>query len=138
MRRIEWLLFVATALMVPSLVMAQSTGNVEGPPTRNAEKGSVPSQAAMDHDLLEVTIPQLERLYAAHKYTVTQVVRVVHGSHREIQRYLPCRTERRRARRSDHGGGPRMRQQGKVAAAFNAERCGVFRSLSRPTQASRA
>jgi amidase len=74
MRRIEWLLFVAASLMVPSLVMAQSTGNVEGPPTRNAEKASVPSQAAMDHDLLEVTIPQLERLYAAHKYTVTQVV----------------------------------------------------------------
>ena len=28
----------------------------------------------MDHNLLEVTIPQLERLYASHTYTVTQVV----------------------------------------------------------------
>jgi amidase len=28
----------------------------------------------MDRDLLEVSIPQLHRLYAAHKYTVTQVV----------------------------------------------------------------
>jgi amidase len=28
----------------------------------------------MDHDLLEVTIPQLEQMYAAHRYTVTQVV----------------------------------------------------------------
>jgi len=28
----------------------------------------------MDHDLLEVTIPQLESFYAQHKYTVTQVV----------------------------------------------------------------
>src|SRR5215813_10409856 len=33
-----------------------------------------PSQSAMDRDLLEVSIPELHRLYAAHKYTVTQVV----------------------------------------------------------------
>src|SRR3984893_3541753 len=33
------------------------------------------SQEAMDRDLLEVTIPQLERLYRNHKYTVTEVVR---------------------------------------------------------------
>jgi amidase len=33
-----------------------------------------PSPADMDRDLLEVTIPQLQRLYAQHKYTVTQVV----------------------------------------------------------------
>jgi len=32
-------------------------------------------QAAMDKDLFEVTIPKLETLYAAHKYTVTEVVR---------------------------------------------------------------
>jgi hypothetical protein len=31
-------------------------------------------QAAMDRDLLEVTIPKLETMYAAHRYTVTQVV----------------------------------------------------------------
>ena len=29
----------------------------------------------MDHDLLEITIPQLEALYRSHKYTVTEVVR---------------------------------------------------------------
>ena len=33
------------------------------------------AQAAMDRDLLEITIPQLEQLYHSHKYTVTQVVR---------------------------------------------------------------
>ncbi len=33
------------------------------------------SQQAMDRDLLEVTIPQLEQLYRSHKYTVTEVVR---------------------------------------------------------------
>src|SRR5436190_11138091 len=31
------------------------------------------STGAMDRDLMEVTIPQLEAMYAAHKYTVTQV-----------------------------------------------------------------
>jgi len=30
---------------------------------------------AMDRDLLEISIPKLHRLYAQHKYTVTQVVR---------------------------------------------------------------
>jgi Asp-tRNA(Asn)/Glu-tRNA(Gln) amidotransferase A subunit family amidase len=33
-----------------------------------------PTVAEMDHDLLEVTIPQLHALYASHTYTVTQVV----------------------------------------------------------------
>jgi amidase len=33
------------------------------------------AQAAMDRDLLEVTVPRLEQLYRRHKYTVTEVVR---------------------------------------------------------------
>jgi len=33
-----------------------------------------PATADMDRDLLEVTIPQLQQLYAQHRYTVTQVV----------------------------------------------------------------
>ncbi|MGB8692687.1 MAG: amidase family protein, partial [Steroidobacteraceae bacterium] len=32
------------------------------------------SRASMDRELLEVTIPQLQRFYAQHKYTVTEVV----------------------------------------------------------------
>ncbi|MGB8538543.1 MAG: amidase [Acidobacteriaceae bacterium] len=32
------------------------------------------TQDAMNHDLLEVTVPQLEQMYRDHKYTVTQVV----------------------------------------------------------------
>jgi amidase len=40
----------------------------------SAAKPRAPSQVDMDHDLLEVTIPQLHRYYATHKYTVTQVV----------------------------------------------------------------
>ena len=41
-------------------------------------------QAAMDRDLLEVSIPQLETFYRDHKYTVTQVV---HWYLDRIQRY---------------------------------------------------
>ena len=37
-------------------------------------KSPIPSPAQMDRELLEVTIPQLERFYAQHRYTVTQVV----------------------------------------------------------------
>jgi amidase len=33
-----------------------------------------PAQSEIDKDLFEVTIPQLESFYAAHKYSVTQVV----------------------------------------------------------------
>ena len=36
-------------------------------------QGARPSPA-MDRDLIEVTVPQLQQLYAEHKYTVTQVV----------------------------------------------------------------
>ena len=36
---------------------------------------AVSSQEAMDRDLMEITIPQLEQLYSDHKYTVTDVVR---------------------------------------------------------------
>jgi amidase len=32
------------------------------------------TSAAMDKDLMEVTVPQLQGYYARHKYTVTQVV----------------------------------------------------------------
>jgi amidase len=34
-----------------------------------------PAPAGIGHDLLEVSIPQLEQLYATHRYTVTQVTR---------------------------------------------------------------
>src|SRR5579872_6816026 len=49
--RLRRLLF-ALALVVPSALHAQ----------------------AIDRDLLEVSIPQLEKLYTTHKYTVSQVV----------------------------------------------------------------
>src|SRR6202453_138495 len=43
------------------------------PYTSRAEPG-VAASVAMDRDLMEVTVPQLQRYYAEHRYTVTQVV----------------------------------------------------------------
>jgi Asp-tRNA(Asn)/Glu-tRNA(Gln) amidotransferase A subunit family amidase len=42
---------------------------------RTSRAAGIKASPAMDRDLLEVTIPRLHRLYASHKYTVTQVVR---------------------------------------------------------------
>jgi len=56
-------------LVVFSLLNAGCLYAQTGNPSASA------AQAAMDHDLLEVTVPQLEQLYRSHKYTVTQVVR---------------------------------------------------------------
>jgi amidase len=39
-----------------------------------AQAARKPTAAEMDRDLLEVSVPRLHALYAAHKYTVTQVV----------------------------------------------------------------
>jgi amidase len=39
-----------------------------------AEKAAAPDTAAIDRDLLDVTVPQLHKLYADKQYTVTQVV----------------------------------------------------------------
>jgi amidase len=41
----------------------------------SAAAPQAPAADTMDRDLLEVTVPQLERYYTEHKYTVTQVVR---------------------------------------------------------------
>jgi len=38
-------------------------------------QSGVPAQTEMDKDLLEASVSQLERFYASHKYTVTEVVR---------------------------------------------------------------
>ena len=66
MRHIPALLAALAFACGAAVTTAQST-----PPKATPE--AVPS-AAMDHDLLEVTIPRLERMYAGHKYTVAQVV----------------------------------------------------------------
>lgn len=40
----------------------------------HAAAPSESANVAMDHDLMEVTVPQLKQFYRSHKYTVTQVV----------------------------------------------------------------
>ena len=40
----------------------------------SASYAKTPSPSDMDRDLIEITVPQLQRFYAEHKYTVTQVV----------------------------------------------------------------
>ena len=52
---------------VPLVMAAQSAPRANGT--------SFGQQTAMDHDLLEVSIPKLQTFYRDHKYTVTQVVR---------------------------------------------------------------
>jgi len=61
-----WPLLVVLAMSGTGCSYAQNPAHSSG---KNA------SQQAMDRDLLEVTIPQLEELYRSHKYTVTEVVR---------------------------------------------------------------
>jgi Asp-tRNA(Asn)/Glu-tRNA(Gln) amidotransferase A subunit family amidase len=73
----EWSLFVAAWLVLVCVVMAQTVRGGEEPSSRKTEHERAELQApetAMDADLLEVTIPQLENFYTSHKYTVTQVV----------------------------------------------------------------
>src|SRR5258708_21519171 len=55
------------------VVLTVAGGSLSAQPTASSTAKSV-SQRAMDRDLLEVTIPQLEALYRSHKYTVTEVV----------------------------------------------------------------
>jgi len=59
-------LLVVLTILKTGCLYAQTTA----PSTRKSAL-----QGAMDRDLLEVTIPQLEQLYRSHKYTVTEVVR---------------------------------------------------------------
>ena len=59
-------LLVILSLMCCAARMAQCT------PTPASAKNL--HQATMDRDLMEVTIPKLEKMYAEHRYTVTEVV----------------------------------------------------------------
>jgi Asp-tRNA(Asn)/Glu-tRNA(Gln) amidotransferase A subunit family amidase len=48
---------------------------LEGSFFLTAQNRDAPRDAAIDRDLAEVTIPQLEKFYETHRYTVTQVVK---------------------------------------------------------------
>src|SRR5579862_1055041 len=64
----------ATFCVLLAAIAALEAGCSHAPATTSST-GEAASQAAMDRDLMEVTIPQLEQLYSSHKYTVTDVVR---------------------------------------------------------------
>src|SRR5882762_9151441 len=55
------------------VVLTVAGGSLSAQTTASSNTKYV-SQRAMDRDLLEVTIPQLEELYRSHRYTVTEVV----------------------------------------------------------------
>jgi amidase len=75
--RVSHFYFFAVLLMLNSSLCAQAAA-------LQAQKNA--SQDAMDRDLLEVTVPQLEEMYRAHKYTVTEVV---HWYMARIAKYNP-------------------------------------------------
>ena len=55
------------------IVLIVFGGSLSAQTTTSSPVKGVP-QDAMDRDLLEVTVPQLEEMYRSHKYTVTEVV----------------------------------------------------------------
>jgi amidase len=59
MQRLKTWLFPTLLPLISALVTAQAAAS---------------PQTALDRDLLEVTIPKLEKMYVTHKYTVTQAV----------------------------------------------------------------
>ena len=73
----ERIFFVAASLMIPCFVMAQTMRGVKESSSQKTERSRASlqaAQAAMNDDLMEITIPQLEKFYVDHKYTVAQVV----------------------------------------------------------------
>lgn len=65
------LLFLAVLSMI---TVVASMATAERGNTRGGATCGESSQASLDRDLLEITIPRLQQLYASHKYTVKQVV----------------------------------------------------------------
>lgn len=65
LRGIIWLAYMVIGLAVETPCLAA------GPSNHRPEEPT----ASMDQDLMEVTVPRLEDLYARHKYTVAQVTR---------------------------------------------------------------
>ena len=64
---------LAVCILVAALTaFGAGCSHVQAP---SSPRGEPVSRQAMDRDLMEVTVLQLEQFYAAHKYTVTEVVR---------------------------------------------------------------
>ena len=101
----------ASFLLVVLTVLGSGSSEAQTAPP-SAINGA--SQEAMNRDLMEVTIPQLEELYRSHKYTVTDVVRwyitrsaKYHGIYRAVQNldvYGALATAAREDREAAEGG----------------------------------
>src|SRR5271156_1694355 len=65
MRPRPWYLLLLLTILGQGWMDAQTT-----PPSASNDS----AQDAMNRDLLEVTVPELEQMYSSHKYTVTEVV----------------------------------------------------------------
>jgi len=59
---------------VPAIAQMMRAGAMLACLSAVAQTGPPAHSAAIDQDLLEVTIPQLQRYYAEHRYTIVQVV----------------------------------------------------------------
>jgi hypothetical protein len=92
----------------------------------------LPAQA-IDRDLLEVTMPQLETMYAAHRYTVTQVVEWY------LARIVKYDGVYRAVETVDRQGAvaTAAREDAGAAKALSVAPCGACPSSSRPTPASK-
>jgi len=64
--------FVLGAVLAALTILGAGCSHSRG---ATSSPGETPFQTAMDRDLTEITVPQLEALYRSHKYTVTEVVR---------------------------------------------------------------
>ena len=72
--RLSSLLAVLAIFGTGSLIAQTAHSSTSGGVSQDSAAQDSVAQTAMDHDLLEVTIPQLEELYRIRKYTVTEVV----------------------------------------------------------------
>ncbi len=101
---------VAFLLAVPA-AFAQGVATFPVPLPAHLPVMPVAEQAAMDRDLLELTIPQLQALYASRRYTVEQVTRWhlgriarYNGVYRSLQT-VDAEGALATARREDSDGG---------------------------------
>jgi amidase len=73
-----------TRRVIVSAIVMLTLSFVHSFHAQTAEPAAPQPETAIDHDLFEVTIPQLEQFYRDHKYTVTEVVNWYIG---RIRRY---------------------------------------------------
>ncbi len=105
-------------LLVAPAGLAQGGSSFPVPLPANLPVLSATEQAAMDHDLLEITIPQLQALYASRRYTVEQATRWYlgriaryNGVYRSLQT-VDAEGALATARREDGSGGSGERNHG--------------------------